>query len=477
MDTKTGNKLKKRVKTEKTLEERNKYLKRLVQSLMFKVPAFSSLLTYIPRRATEDGSFVAYTDGKVIHCCNSFFENYEPGEQAFILLHESLHVVLRHVTRYRQFYTNNDAMLWNLCTDCIINYTLGSENNNIGSEFNDIIVPKNNFNFTALNKVLELKGEDLIKPYNDRRKDQKVIDWSAEELFKVCKDKINKSPNKEKIEKKLEQAGNKDKGGSNGSGKGEGETELDSEMLGDLKEKDLEGEELSEVDDLPGADSGRVGDLIWAKRVKSAAGQDPSGVLKTLIGDLPTSKVDWKAKLRQYISSTLLPEPKTDWRRPSRRTLSGDIDYFTPNRGRERGIKTIAIFHDASGSCWDQDTVMQFLSNIESVQKKMKADLLYMPFDCTIHEQTKVPYDGVPLSKKLERGSLKVYGGGGTSFEPCIEWLKDNKPDVAIIFTDTYAPMPSSKPSVPFIWAVVDNFEFEAPFGKVVFIEKDIFKR
>lgn len=459
-----------------SLEERRKYLKKLSQALLFQIPAFASLLSYIPRKAIEEKSHVAFTDGKVICLCNAFFVNYSAKEQGFIILHEAFHVVLRHVNRFKKFADRKDALLWNLVTDCIINYALGAGNDNVGSEFKGLSTPKNAFTFEALNEFLELEGDDQILFY--QTKGDKCIDWSAEELFKKCKERISKHPEKEKIENKLEQTAQNQassEGGSNGDPlKGKGE------LVGDMVEDDLgeggrEGD-ASEVDDLPDADSGRVGDMIWAKRIKAAAGSDPSGILKQLLGDLPIPKTDWKKQLRDLISSKLLPTPKTDWRRPSRRTLSGDIDYFMPNRGRERGVKSIVCFHDTSGSCWDDKTVKEFLSNIESIQKRMKADLVYITFDADVESVTHVPFDSVSLSKKIQDGKVNVKGGGGTRFQPCIDWLYKNPgADVAIMFTDTYAPMPSSKPKCPFIWAVVDNMEFDPPFGKKVCIEDKLF--
>lgn len=470
-----------------SLDKRNKYVKKLMQALLFQVPAFASLLSYIPRRAVNRDDFVAYTDGKVIHLCDQFFKNYEPSEQGFIMLHECFHVILRHVTRFRKFATNEDALLWNLVTDSIINFALGAGNNNTNTEFKGLKVPKDVFDFSQLNKFLEIT-EDPILEYN--LKNDKKIDWDAESLFKECKKRINNSPNKDKIEDKLKQASQSLLGSGSGGSPNPSQEKGDpnpldgsgGSLVGDMMKEDLgeeggRGSQYGEIEDLPEADSGRVGDIIWSKRVKAAAGQDPSGILKQLLGDLPKTNINWKKQLRNLIATRLLPNPKTDWKRPSRRTLSGDIDYFMPSRGRERGVKNIVCFHDASGSCWDDETVKAFLSNVESIQQKMKADLYYITFDSIIEEVNLVKFDDQPLSKKIINNKFNIKGGGGTSFQPCIEWLNESqKPaDVAIIFTDGYAPMPSIKPKCPFIWAVVNNENFVQPFGKLVIIEDNIF--
>lgn len=469
-----------------TIKEKNDYIGQLVRASIYKYSAFASLLIYIPRRAVNE-EVIAYTDGKTIRFGNPFFEKFTAEEQAFILLHEGLHVVMRHVMRHKGFNKPN-AALWNIVTDCIINHALGLENDNTSADFSGLKPPEKAVGYSYLS---ELIGEEV--PKTEAREDGKDRDWSAENLFKYAKRKINESPNKEQIEQKLsdiaDNAQKVSKGASSGSGGSNGESQendsggeksQDSDLLGDMVDQDLDDPVPQHIaeDDLPDADSGRVGDMVWARRVQAAAGRDPNGILKRLLGDLPKPQKDWKKLLRQYVSTQLLPQPKTDWRRPSRRVLSGDCDYFMPNRGRERGVKNIVVFHDASGSCWSDLIFREFLGNVQDIQQKMKAHLTYVTFDADLQSFTEVPYDGRPLKDRIQQEELELSGGGGTSFQPAVDWLKDNskKVDVAVMFTDGMADIPSGKPKVPFIWCIIDNESFEAPFGKLVNIEESLSK-
>jgi predicted metal-dependent peptidase len=382
---------------------------------------------------------------------------------------------MRHVTRAKQFVKREDATLWNLCTDCIINYALGANNDNINLDFINLRVPEGIVTFESLSEKI---GEDIPKT---QVLDSEVKDWSAEALFKYVKTLINQSPQKEQIQKFLDGQGQKNGIRSDSKGGGDGEEEKSQEsqggtLLGDLSEEDFEEgvPEYQKEDDLPDADSGRIGDMIWSKRVKAAAGQDPLGVLKTLVGDLPEVKPDWRRELRRFLSTQLLPEPKTDWSRPHRRVLSGDCEYFMPNRGRRRGIKNIIVFHDASGSCWHDDIFSEFLANIESIQQTMKANLTYITFDFGLQSFQKVPFDGRPLSERVEEGEIELHGGGGTDFQAPINYLVGNPADVAIIFTDGMASEPTLEETLktPLIWAIKENDNFTPPFGELVNVEK-----
>lgn len=465
---------------ELSLKQRQNYLEELVDHCLYKYPAFASLISYVPRRAVAEKNVVAYTDGVSIRVGNLFFTHFSAGEQAFVLMHELLHVVFRHVSRAKQFIDRKDAMLWNLVTDCIINYALGSDNPNVTSDMRSLEPPEGDliYNYESLSNLLK----EEVKPY------QKVgngyEDWNAESLFRHAKRVINESPNKDEIEQELEQMAGTAKIRFDG-GDGEGGNEQPSPgsgtpvTLGDLSEEEFDGELPAHLkdDDMPQADSdSSLGDWIWAKRIQAAAGKDPSGLLKQLIGDLPIPKTDWKKEMQQYLSTKLTTDPKTDWRRPHRRSNPADPGgYFMPNRGRERRLKRVFVAHDSSGSCWDDATVKEFLGNVEAIQQRMKVEIVYVGFDSDITEPQIIPFDGQRLSDRIQRSDLEVRGGGGTCFDPPLEKLKElqSNVDVAVMLTDGYAPQPEvTGLNVPLLWAIVDNEDFEAPYGRVIHIER-----
>lgn len=95
--------------------ERNRELSTLARYCVTKSPGFAAIALWVPYRAT-DGAFVARTNGHKIESGNSFWEKYEPKEQAFILMHEVLHVALRHIPRGKRAWgvSSAHALVWNL---------------------------------------------------------------------------------------------------------------------------------------------------------------------------------------------------------------------------------------------------------------------------------------------------------------------------------------------------------------------------
>lgn len=462
--------------TDKEKKNYERYFKELVNGAIYKYPAFGNLVTYIPRRILIDDSFpneVAGTDGKSLRLFPKFFTEFTGEEQAFILLHEVLHVVQSHPQRANQLIETEDRVLWNIVTDCIINFALGYGNDNQTQDLKDLKVPRLIVGYPELSKLV---GEDVpvVRDQNGTKKD-----WDAEGLYRYVKGKINNSKDKEDIEDALDKLG-KGKPQSMSVGNrnfSEKEFKQISGAIGDLSQEDFNDplpEHLKDEELPTGGGDGAISDIIWSKRVEQAAGRDPSGILKGILGDLPKPKPDWRKELRTYIGNKLLPQPKTNWRRPSRRTLSGVVDHFEPARGRERGCKRILCFHDTSGSCWDFDTIKEFISNIQSIQDIKKAHVTYIMFDAEIQKVTEVPYSNSRKLIDLFRDTLKAQGGGGTSFYPIVDWINSygKEADVAVILTDTYAPMPSTKPPIPIVWAVISNQDFIPPFGKSVFIEE-----
>ena len=66
-----------------------------------------------------------------------------------------------------------------------------------------------------------------------------------------------------------------------------------------------------------------------------------------------------------------------------------------------------------------------------------------------------------------------VAGGGGTSFVPVFEALRDSPTKTLVIFTDTWGSFPDFTPEYPVVWAVYqqigeDVSRREVPFGEIV---------
>jgi predicted metal-dependent peptidase len=96
-------------------------LNTIVRYCITKSPGFASIALWVPYHINlEDTDLIACTDGISIRVGQKFF-NYPSGEQAFIIIHEVMHVALRHVQRRKPDY---DSLLWNIATDAVIDRAL-----------------------------------------------------------------------------------------------------------------------------------------------------------------------------------------------------------------------------------------------------------------------------------------------------------------------------------------------------------------
>jgi len=88
-------------------------------------PFFGSLLLKCNFVAKDDLKFPAANDGrKTIYINSQFFLGFSSQDRLFILAHEALHLALLSAARRG----TRDALLWNIATDCVINYLLLSSN-------------------------------------------------------------------------------------------------------------------------------------------------------------------------------------------------------------------------------------------------------------------------------------------------------------------------------------------------------------
>ena len=195
-----------------------------------------------------------------------------------------------------------------------------------------------------------------------------------------------------------------------------------------------------------------------AKRLKTTDFGSLPGELQTYLNEVEerlNPAVNWKRMLRLFIQSSRKTYLKTTLKKPSRR-------YGTLPGIKIKQQQKILIAIDTSGSI-DEDDLNNFFSEIYHVWKQTP-DIKIVLCDTIIHDQ--YSYKGV-LPKI-------VGGGGGTDFNPPIQFSNKYSPDVLLYFTDGHAPCPVIKSRTPIIWIISsdglsssDNGWHELPGRKV----------
>lgn len=196
---------------------------------------------------------------------------------------------------------------------------------------------------------------------------------------------------------------------------------------------------------------------------KMLAGKMGANVPRELT-DALTPKVDWRAALREFISSICADKDEATWRRPSRRWIGEDV-YMPSLIGESIGRIVVGI--DTSGSIGERE-IGQFLGEVKAICDNVKPDgidLLYWDTNVCRHEA----YDRDQLDQLVQ--STKPAGGGGTDPACIPEFInaKRMKPECAVILTDGYVGSWGSDWPCPTLWGITTK-NILSEVGKSVYV-------
>lgn len=196
---------------------------------------------------------------------------------------------------------------------------------------------------------------------------------------------------------------------------------------------------------------------IGAAKIAEKQGKLPAR-LKRLVDSLVDNKVDWRARLRQFV--TEVSDADYDWSHPQRRMLP--FGYILPSLYSEAmGLVVNAL--DTSGSI--SDFVLQaFGAEILAIRDAVSPEgLVNIYCDAAVaHVDT---YD------QFEPITFEGHGGGGTDFRPPFAYVEQYaiKPACFIYLTDGLGPFPATPPPYPVLWVMTTDVV--PPWGEHVRIE------
>lgn len=406
-------------------EKLREYIKRLMFSRMrlLVTNGFYGLLLMHTIYSIDKSIDTAATDGKRIYFSPEFLDNLSDTELDFVMMHEILHIALRHCIRME----NRDEKKFNIACDIVVN--------------SNILLSKNmDFGFITLNKY----GEALHLAPNGKE----GYEYSAEEVYTMLPS-ANVSVSAEK------RASN----GVPDNGKNSGVSKLSSAAVWDDHSRwgTVEDEMLEDV---------------WSKRVMDAyeaiSIRDPSnmrGLLpkfaERLYKELKKPQTDWRTILNEFVQEEISDYSFVP---PDRRF--DDSPFFLPDFNEKNDIiENILFMIDTSGSMSD-DMITAAYSEIkgalEQFNGKLKGWLGF--FDAAVIEPKPFTDDG-------ELDIIKPFGGGGTDFQIIFDYvfqkMTDKPPACIIILTDGYAPFPqeSEAKNIPVLW-LLNNESVNPPWGK-----------
>lgn len=352
---------------QKTAEER--ITQSRVRLLMTK-PFFGNLAVRLRIEDASDYIPTAATDGRRFMFNRTFVDNLTDPMLDFLVGHEVLHCVFDHME------ARGDRLprLYNAAADFNINMTLVEQN--IGEPITSE----------------KLDGGSMCL-------DWKYKGWNSYEIYD---DLFENAKDAEGMDVHLEVAEPGDEDGDSKGVKIEMSEEERKQLADEIKQATIQAAQ--------------------------AAGEGVPEVIKRMINELVTPKMDWRDVLRTQLESSI----KSDFTfmRPSKR--SGDVIFPGMNRDEELNI---CVALDTSGSI-SQDMLRDFLSEVGGIMDQYSSYRIHvLQFDTNVYgAEDFTSDDGRSIAE------YELVGGGGTDFDVVFNYLaqEDITPDQLVMFTDGY---------------------------------------
>lgn len=439
------------------------YIKRLLLSRMRILinNGFYGLLLMHIGFALDENVSTAATDGEKIMFSPDFLDTLSDRELDFVLMHEIVHIALRHCDRSGGF----DGETFNIACDIVVNSNiLLSEN-----------MDKSAITLSAYGESMHL-APDGSEGYN----------YTVEQLYSLLPVAVSADESDEQ-------------GNNSGSGDEDGDSDggIDGNSDDDNGNSDNQGKPKSK-NGKSGKKSGKSDDRadkssnwddhshwnehetddellkdLWVKRIKDAGeaisvrdsttgrGTVPM-FAKRILKELGQPQTDWRTILDEFVEEEISDYSFTP---PDRRF--SDSPFFLPDfNEKDDKVEKVLFMIDTSGSMSDKEITAAYSEikgAIDQFGGKLSGWLGF--FDAEIIEP-------VPFSDEDEFFKIEAAGGGGTDFGIIFEYVKeymaDDLPVSIIILTDGYAPFPDETVAIniPVLW-LLNNEEVEPPWGKV----------
>ena len=334
----------------------------------------------------RDDMPTAATNGRDTFYGRAFVDKQCDKKLKGLILHENMHKAFRHLTIWEPLYKKNPRLA-NMAMDYVINIMIVDADPN-----------KQN---------VDLPDGGLV--------DARFRGMDAGAVYKI-----------------LEQENEQNDGGDEA---GEG-TGFDEHDWGGAQELSADEKEAlaKEIDQAL-----RQGAIL--------AGKLKGGVPRE-ISDMLEAKVDWRAVLRDYVTSYCAEKDMSTWRKPNRRWVDQDV-YLPSVIGETVGRIVVGI--DMSGSIGAAE-VGQFLGELMQICNAVHPegiDLLYWDTKVCQHEKYELgSYEGLMTSTKPK-------GGGGTDPACVADYIREHKikAECAIILTDGYVSSWGTWP-IPVLWGI-----------------------
>jgi predicted metal-dependent peptidase len=357
------------------------------------------------KSSVDDEKFTAYTDGFNKRYSREFISKLSDEELRGIVMHENLHVALKHMQRFTNEFKANPH-LTNVSADYVVN---------------DII---NNFT-----------DKNICKLPEGALYDTKFHNWSVREVYEHLKKESKKN----------------DDGSTN--------VESGIDKLKPLDEHDFENAKQMTPEQI----ADQAGKIDRALREGGILAGRMGAKIPRQISDLLEPKVNWREVLRDFVTSASRGSEEYTWRRFNKRLMANDI-YMPSLENETVGELIIAI--DTSGSIGGAE-LTEFASELASICESVSpARVRVLWWDTEVHAMQTFDdgYNNIASLLKPEGG-----GGTMVSCVAEYINEHQLKAEGVIVFTDGYLESDIKWDiSTPTLWLITQAKDFQAPSGKVI---------
>jgi predicted metal-dependent peptidase len=391
------------------------------------------------KNVVEDGIPTAYTDGHNKKYGREFMAKIkEDSKIRGLVLHENLHVALKHLIRFKKEFKANPQLI-NMAADFVVN---------------DIIMSLNDKGFC------ELPDGGLHEPF--------FHDWSVREVYNY----LLKNAKSTKPPPNANTPCDKDNTGQSGDGSETGKAEsLGNDFEVDVNGKKYESHGFDEhdfekaINDMTPEQAQELSDKIdKAMREGGILAGRMGAKVPRAIGEMLEPQVDWKEVLRDFVTSSSRGTDEFTWRKFNKRMMANEL-YMPSVENETVGELVVAI--DTSGSIGSKE-LTEFATELASICDAVSpSKVRVLWWDTQVHGEQEFEDNYQNIG-----GLLKPLGGGGTHVSCVSEYISANKisAEGVIIFTDGYVESDIKWDiSTPTLWLVTERKNFIPPAsGKVV---------
>ena len=203
--------------------------------------------------------------------------------------------------------------------------------------------------------------------------------------------------------------------------------------------------------------------IVRAKQAAEMSGEAKRGLVPDeilrRIDELLNPKLPWQVILHKFLDRRVKEE--YSWARRNRRYHA---DTYLPSL-HSYGLGHLTFAIDTSGSIEDKE-LQEMLSEIQGVQQ------VFTPERMTIIDCDAVIHKIHDVDQSTNILNLEFAGGGGTSFWPVLEYVKEHPTQALIYFTDLEGETNLDPVDYPLIWVCTSNHE-PSPIGETVYVNPE----